>query len=278
MDTRVYTIKSLLTLSVMRDILQNATEDDLREIVHHLDHLIDVWWAAWRAHPKFAENNARLPTHPDDPVVCGVWHHDPGIEYRTESYIIAPVRDVCSPATQAWGKRTLGEFVAIRPVLPGMDVHWCRQSQISYSIRGGGQAFACRMELKRYLPQRVHPLISKVRHVNRSGKWEWVRRWWEKERGVQSWRDFHHNHNMKELAQRNKFEGLVPAWYWDRTKEELILDYLLEHEAERLAVVARYMDPLQFVRCANGKVHPEEVKDYVTRQLPLPLFCELESS
>ena len=191
---------------------------------------------AWRNHP---DHYATFP-----PAAMSVWTHEP---YRghTESYVMAGMTDVTSPAHRKWGQRSLGEYAGIRPVPPEWPVDRQREIFLSYSLKGAGKAFRARRELKRLLPRKFRALVQRARYFSREKKY---------------------------VAFKSLVGGLNPEIteeYRHTTADEYRFRLFTHHYADRLIGLEDYIDPRAFWVCAIGQVHPDEVIHYFTHQLEL---------
>jgi hypothetical protein len=131
-----------------------------------------VYGPAWRAHPDYWPSKE----DPHNPTVVAVFSH-PEYQGHSESFVIARVGDVLSPANLRWAARTLGDFKCLRPIRPGIPVSQTRIGYVSWSLRGKGNAFRCREELKQLLPRRYRPLITMARRVATTPKTAHLKAW-----------------------------------------------------------------------------------------------------
>lgn len=182
--------------------------------------------------------------------------HEPGAGGRTESYLIGPLMDVTSPKQLEWCRRTIGEPHQIRPVTRVTPVNPSRLLAESYSYKGAGMAWRSRMALKLALPRRFHRLVSKARHINRRPKYAYL----QAEVSPEEWTAYLHRKDEGSTYQ-------VPEWYSAHTKAELFVMYDVP------ADLADYIDPMDFWRCATGRIRPEDVPELVNHQ---PILFELE--
>ena len=206
----------------------------LRASVAELMDLVGRFELAWRSHPDF------YPTFP--PAAMSVWSHE---AYRghTESYVMAGMSDVTSPAHLKWGRRSLGEYAGIRPVPPELPVSREREIFLSFSLKGAGKAFRARRELKRLLPRKYRGYVQKARHFRRDTKY------------------------MAYKALRGGINPEPDAEYRHTRADEYRFRLFSWHYADKLAGLP--IGLRDFWRIATGQVHPDQVATYFTRQTEL---------
>jgi len=167
-------------------------------------------------------------------MAVAVFRHPPGRGGRTESYIIGPARDLF--AHIPWGEKKLGEFVGIVEEWPGCPTDPYFVLVWSFSLKSkAAQAKAARDELKRFLPKKLHRLITLARRINASPRWR-----------------------LLEIGSTDK-----------RTKEQLFIDEVLNEEDRR--AIGIYMDPHDFWRAATGRVPHDKIAELITQQLAFDL-------
>lgn len=275
----IYSMMSLLTLDPIRQIIETAAVAELDGMYTYLRHMIEVWRAAWEQHPDFEWSEGLAATRPENPIICGVWTHDPGHGGITESYIVSTLDDLCTDQCQAWGKKNLGDFAHIRPIPPWFErMNPYRREIMAFSYKGRGKKYRAKEELKRLLPTKFNATINRAAKWATYPKWHWLRRWWEETRGADSWRDFHHmiaEHYGDRMAviyhRRDEFPQ-VPPWYYDQSKYELAAPYFRASYGEKFGNIEVYISIEDLMTCASGQIHPDRIKQYVVRQQRLPLF------
>ena len=176
--------------------------------------------------------------HPDyheaeSPACVGVFTHPPGRGGHVESYIIGDFQGVL--ANVRWGERKLGDFAGIVPVWADIPVDPFFITVISTSLKSkAARAKAARDELKRLLPPKLRPLVSLARKANARRKGAFLK-------------------IGEESTKLTKRELFLARWLNAATRAELEVYIALD----------------DFWRCATGRVHPFEVADLITHQLPL---------
>lgn len=227
--------------------------------------LLKKLWTAWETHPFFEEYYAggwtgKLdvgPLDPNlyDPMALAVFTHEIGLRGHPESYIVDTLRGLI--ASIGWGERTLGDFGGIIPMpddFPSDYIGSCRQVVISHSPKGSGNAYECRLELRRLLPRRLHHWITAARRANARPKWRFLPL-------------------MSGVERRDRSQW--PAWYKDNTKAQLFLYHADPYRSltdQARAQIKDYMPLESFWKAATGRVRALKVKDLVMRQLELDLF------
>jgi hypothetical protein len=214
-----------------------------------------TYFPAWKSHPDYRPSGE----DPHNPMVVAVWSHE-ALKGHTESYMIARLGDVLAPAHMEWGRRTLGEFKCVRPILSTVPVHPSRISFISWSIKGKGRAFRCRQELKSLLPTKYHKLLSLVRKAARTPKTAYLSEWLLNEKAGQK------------VNLRNRSE--LPEWYNHATADQLNFARWKQLAGRDLDGLDRYIRLGEFWRAATGKMHPDDVITLVTHQISLPGISE----
>jgi hypothetical protein len=232
--------------------------------------LLQELWAAWEAHPFFEEYYAggwsgKLDAGPIEPrlyapVALAVFTHEVGLRGHPESYVVSTLPDLI--ASIRWGERTLGDFAGVIPVpddFPSDLIGSCRQVVISHSPKGAGNAYECRMELKRLLPRKLHRWIVLARRVNSKPKWQFL--------------------PMPPPGVGREDKSWWPDWYKDNTKGQLFLYHDAPYRSltdEARAQIRDYTSLESFWKAATGRVRAVEVRDLVTHQLELGLDLESE--
>lgn len=211
----------------------------------------DTYWPAWVEHPDFHPSEF---SDPWNPTAVAVYRHEE-FQGHDESYMIAGINDLLAPAQITWGRRTLGDFLCIRPILDEIPVHPTRIGFISFSLKGSGRAYRCRMELKRLLPARYRPLISKARQCARMRKLAYLSEWLLRERAGQAV-------NLRDRTS-------LPLWYTETTRDALNFQRFLDHCGSQLKGMEVYITVENFWIAATGKCHPDEVRKMVTHQIEL---------
>lgn len=193
--------------------------------------------AAWETHPDYTE---------DGPPQCvGIFLHPPGRGDHTESYIIGSIEDVITQIE--WGERKLGEFDGLHPLWDGIPVDPYMITVISLSLKSkAAQAKAARDRLKEILPKNLRGLISKARRANYRPKYDFL----PPHPDGKNWREHPED---------------IPEWYRSQTKDELFLSIrLTDQERDELS---RWIDPLDFWKCATGRIPHTEVERYIRNPL-----------
>jgi hypothetical protein len=211
----------------------------------------DTYWPAWLEHPDYHPSEFADPWNP---TAVAVYQHE-NFQGHDESYMIAGISDLLAPAQMKWGRRTLGTFSCIRPILDEIPVHPTRISYISFSLKGSGRAYRCRMELKRLLPSKYRPLISKARQCARTPKSAYLSEWLLNERAGQAV-------NLRDRTS-------LPAWYTQTTRDALNYRKFLDQCGDQIRGIETYITMDNFWMAATGKCHPDEVPGLVTHQIEL---------
>ena len=222
--------------------------EDKAALADELAQLIDeTYFPAWLAHPDYWPSME----DPHNPTVVAVFSH-PFYQGHDESYVIAGVGDVLSPANIRWAARTLGEFKCLRPILPEMPVSKTRIAYISWSLQGKGNAFRCRERLKCLLPKRYRPLITMARRIERTPKWAYLKEWLHSERAGQP------------VDLKNK--ACLPTWYTATTRDVLNFQRFAEYAGSRANRLTNFITLENLWRAATGQVHSDDVQGLVTHQ------------
>ena len=203
-----------------------------------------VYAPAWRAHPDYWPSKE----DPHNPTVVAVFAHP---EYRghSESYVIARVGDVLSPANLRWAARTLGDFKCLRPIRNDWQVSKTRIGYISWSLRGKGNAFRCREELKQLLPRKYRPLITLARRIATTPKTAYLKAWMLDHPGA----------NLRD-------KSVLPDWYKAASRDELNFGKFAEHAASRAHGLANYITLENLWRIVTGQIHPDAVPNFINHQ------------
>jgi len=232
-------------LGLIRGVLALCQALDVEPDVLY-PYLLAHWWTAWEAHPDYANTYAPdahgyAPSfHLLQPQVMGVWRHPPGRGGHNESYVISTPQDVL--ASLAWGNRTFGgTFAGIQPIHPSAPVSRYRIVTWAFSYKGAGGAYVARMRLKALLPREVHPWISKARSTNSRPK--------------------HHLYPFPVDPRRIRYVPPVYDSYRTRSKGEIWLEEKMPAAVRQ--AISRYLEPIDFWRCATGRVHPDEVEPLI---------------
>jgi hypothetical protein len=218
----------------------------------------DVYFPAWQSHPSFSPSTSE---DPHNPHFVGVWEHE-AFQGHAESLVFARLNEILCPAVQEWGKRTLGKFKCVRPILPEHPHHPERIIHISWSLKGAGRAFRCRQELKRLLPSRFHPLIGHARSQAKKPKWMHLKEWGQ------------HDDGEREALRHLRKKSALPDWYTSKTRDQFNREQFLSVYADRLAGIHKYITPANFWMAATGQCHPDDVQNLVTHQMMLPGISE----
>lgn len=165
-----------------------------------------------------------------------------------ESFILGSIGSILSSI--AWGERTLGKFIGVIPLDHGVQIRTddflgikIRITYISQSLKSGGKAFRARMELKKLLPRKLCSLISAARKYSRHRL------------------PGHHPANPGgPKPYKTKYEYFISGDFVDQ---------------DRLNILKTYVSLRDFWQCATGKVHPSDIKNYVTHQQELFRHDEL---
>lgn len=235
------------------DMLKDDTLEDKLYAERLLVLKIQHYHACWQQHLEYYE------TEPWNPLVVGVWEHEPGKRKLTESYVITQLNDVLAPATQAKMARTLGTFKCIRPIPEDMPYVYGRMAWYSNSLKAGGKAYAARMELKALLPQHLHKYISKLRGWSAEPKWIYLIMHYSQAEWMGMCRE------AKDQLKRTP--SLQPDWYSQSSKAELWATCRIK--PEEYNDIATYINPVDLYLCASGEVHPDDVHTYVLHQKSL---------
>lgn len=245
-------------------------------------------WAEWLVHPDYVDW-IRRDYEPDilSPFAVGVFTHEEGIR-GSESYIVSSLRDIISAID--WGERTLGEFHDIVPIWPEFNlppIARYRQVVLSASPKGAGNAYECRMELKRLLPDCLHKWLTWARKTNRRPKYELLevlatcnldrsvsRRevvTWMKDQA--NWPDWYAGHTKAELVTLGC--EIMPDGYWGRLLNKQGRSDVIRGNRilppDVLVQIRVYIDPMDFWRAATGRIKSTKVADLVIHQLELGL-------
>lgn len=239
-------VQLMLLCVIIKKPMECVLSQWLKCIDTWCDHPDYDWWY------KASSWGLTIEESPESAIMLGTFEHEPGVEKRTESYIIGSLNEVLGQID--WGERTLGVFTGIAP-LPH-EIHLDPLSQIrntylSFSLKGSGRAYRARMELKRLLPRKLKPLVQKARRGNACPKWQFM------------------DAEMKAIKGIIRKPSLQPDWYRSKTKGQLWLDSLARSEPGTFALLSKYIKPQDFWVCATGKIHPDDVHKYVATQMGL---------
>jgi len=211
----------------------------------------EVYWPAWREHPDYYASEW---CDPFNPHAVAIYTHEP-YEGHSESCMIAGLSDLFAPAQLKWGERTLGQFACVRPIPSEIPVHPTRICYISWSLKGSGKAFRCRMELKRFLPRRYHSLVSLARSCAKTQKAMHLSEWLLNERAGQ-------HVNLKDRS-------ALPAWYTSTTRDALNYARFLELAGDKTSGLETFITLDHFWQAATGHCDPGQVQNMVTHQMKL---------
>lgn len=236
--------------------------------------------AAWVEHPQF-EYLRSLPELKwlpfDDETwaeVALVFRHKPGQDNRCHSFIVTDVREL--PYAYAWATRTrIGDFIGVYPLPEDLACDPTQMLFYSFTHEGRAKGYHARMELKRLLPPKLRPLVSKHRRASRQPKLIYLTRplpcngMMPFVVGTTS--TVEGEHQIPNLAHGAIKDWLktgveLPEWFTSRTKADLWVEQLYADEPELHAQLAYWMgDPRNFYLAVTSQVEPNEVEKLFVR-------------
>lgn len=186
---------------------------------------------SWCEHPSYDMYHEKVEEAPENVLMMGVFQHEPGHLKRTESFILGNYWTVVKSIE--WGEKSLGKFIDIRNIPHEVEldpmIRW-RIAYLSYSLKGSGKAYRARMVLKKMLPKKARALIQYARHMKRK---------------------ILHNSDIKKFG---------------RSKKKRFLDAAPRVYPDKVAILEKKMTLEDFWECAIGKVHPDDVPEYIQHQ------------
>lgn len=231
------------------------TADSLNMVIQKIRKYRD----AWATHPQFEhwqkfKELAFLPfASPVFAFAVMVFTHEPGLDKRTETYLVTSLDDFPDAYRWATKTRTFGKFSRVMPIQN--DLHGDPHYPVVFNYCYGGKAIAyhARMELKRLLPTSLHRYIQDARRINRQAKNRFLGT--PPEKIQKFWMPPTDMRELNELQDDRKHH---PDWFKTRSKGELWVMSLPDQVRGQMRY---YMGAeINFWNAATGQVNPNNVE------------------
>lgn len=231
---------------------------------------------AWVEHPQFEhlrtfDELSWLPYDDEtwaEVVLC--YQHDPGVEGRTMSYVVASSRDLVS----AWHwteKQRIGTFYGILPITEDFSIDPFAMVNVhSFTYEGRAKGYHCRMELKRLLPNKLRKYVSRYRRHKKMPKVHYLTSPLRLLDGRPYLRPNDGNGikngsygETADWVKANKAD--LPDWYRQMTKAQLWVEWVAANEPEVYAQLDYWIGLIDFYMAVTGQVNPNDIEGMFKR-------------